>query len=67
MISFLLLILGVFVLFSCFRCEVRLPVPRFSCFLRWDCIVINLPLRAAFAASRRFGVVVFPLFSNSVV
>ena len=33
----------------------------FSCFLKYDCIAINFPLRTAFAASHRFCVVVFSL------
>ena len=61
-ISFLLLTLGFFCSFSsCFRCRVRLSIQCFSCFLRWDCIAINFPLRIAFAASHRFWVIVFYL------
>ena len=63
MISFLLLILGLFCSSfpSCFRCKVRLSIRCFSCFLRWHCIAINFPLRTAFGASHRFWVVVFSL------
>ena len=39
---------------SCFRCKVRLSVRCFSCFLGWDCIAINFPLRTAFAAYHSF-------------
>ena len=63
MISFLLLSLGFVCSFSSsFRCRVRLFIWYFSCFLRYDCITINFPLRTAFAASHRFWIVVF-LFS----
>ena len=59
MISFLLLTLGlVCSLSSCFRCKVSLFIWAFSCFLRWDCIAINFPLRTAFAASQGFWSVV---------
>ena len=44
---------------SCFRYRVRLSVQCFSCFLRYDCIAINFPLRTAFAESHRFWVAVF--------
>ena len=47
---------------SCFRCRVRLFIWDFSCFLRWDWIAINFPLRTAFATPCRFWVVVFLLF-----
>ena len=63
MMSFLLLTLG----FVCssfssyFRCKVRLFIWDVCCFLRYDCIAINFPLRSAFAASHRFWVVVFSL------
>ena len=61
-ISLLLLILGYFCSFSSyFRCKVRLSIWCFSCFLRWDCIAINFPLRTAFVASHRFWVVMFSL------
>ena len=46
---------------SCFRCRVRLSIWCFSCFLRYDCITINLPLRIAFAESHRFWVVMLSL------
>ena len=63
MISFLLLTRGFFCssFSNCFRCKVRLFIWDFSCFLRQDCIAINIPLRTAFAVSHRFGVVVFSL------
>ena len=62
MISFLLLTLGIFGSFSSwFRCRVRLSIRCFSYFLRYDCIAIIFPLRAAFAESYRFGVIVFSL------
>ena len=65
MIYFLLLILGFWCccssFSSCFRYEVRLSVQCFSCFLRWNCIAINFPLRTAFAAPYRFWVVMFSL------
>ena len=46
---------------SYFRCKVRLSIQCFSCFLRYDCIAENFPLRTAFAASHRFWVVLFSL------
>ena len=60
-ISFLLLTLGFFISFfsSCFRCRVRLFIWLFSCFLRYACIAMNLPLSTAFTVSHRFWVVVF--------
>ena len=63
MISFLLLTLCFLCssFSSCFKCRVRLFIWDFSCFLRWDCIAINFPLRTAFAASHRFWVIVFSL------
>ena len=63
MISFLLLTLGFLCSSfpSCFKCRVRLFIWDFSCFLRWDWIAVNFPLRTAFAASHRFWVVVFSL------
>ena len=39
---------------SCFKCKVRLSTRCFSCFLRQDCIAINLPLRISLAESYRF-------------
>ena len=52
----------VVVLFNrCFRCRVRLSIRCISCFLRYDSIAINFPLRNAFAESHRFYVVVFSL------
>ena len=42
---------------SCFRCKVRLFIWDVSCFLRWDCIAKNFPLRTAFAASHRFWII----------
>ena len=61
MISFLLLTLGFFMssFYSCFRCKVRLFIWFFSCFLRYACIAMNLPLNTAFTESHWFGVVVF--------
>jgi len=63
MISFLLLTLGVSCSSfpSCFRLRVRLSIHCFSCFLRCDCITLNLPLRTTFAESHRFCVIVFSL------
>ena len=60
-ISFLLLTLGFFIssFSSCFRCRVRLFIWLFSCFLRYACIAMNLPLSTAFTVSHRFWVVVF--------
>ena len=52
----------VVVLFSsCFRCRVNLSIQCSSCFLRYDCITLNLPLRTAFAESHRFWGTVFSL------
>ena len=63
MITFLLLTLGDFCssFSSCFRCRVRLSTLCSSCFLRYDCIAINFPLRTAFAESHSFWVSVFSL------
>ena len=60
-ISFLLLTLGFFIssFSSCFRCRVRLCILLFSCFLRYACIAMNLPLSTAFTLSHQFWVVVF--------
>ena len=60
-ISFLLLTLRFFIssFSSCFRCRVRLFIWLFSCFLRYTCIAMNLPLSTAFTVSHRFWVVVF--------
>ena len=46
-ISFLLLTLGFFTssFSSCFRCRVKLFMWLFSCFLRYACIAMNLPLQ----------------------
>ena len=44
---------------SCFRCRVRLFIWLFSCFLRYACIAMILPLSTAFTVSHRFWVVVF--------
>src|SRR5574339_164896 len=57
--SFLPLTLGFFISsFSCcFRCRVRLFILLFSCFLRYACIAMNLPLSTAFTVSHRFWVV----------
>ena len=68
MISFLLLILGFLCSSfpSCFKCRVRLFIWDFSCFLRWDCIAINFPLRTAFTASHRFWVIVLSLSFVSI-
>src|SRR5574339_220547 len=59
--SFLPLPLGFFIssFSSCFRCRVRLFICLFSCFVRYACIAMNLPLSTAFTVSHRFGVVVF--------
>ena len=46
---------------SCFKCRIRFFIWDFSCFLRWDWIAINFPIRTAFASSHRFGIVVFSL------
>ena len=59
MISLLLFTLG-FVyssFFSCFRGKVGLFIWDFSCFLRLNCIAINLLLKPAFAESHRFWVI----------
>ena len=60
-IYFLLLTLGFFIssFSSCFRCRVRLFTWLFSCFLRYACIAMILPLSTAFTVSHRFWVVVF--------
>ena len=60
-IYFLLLTLGFFIssFSSCFRCRVRLFIWLFSCFLRYACIAMNLPLSTAYPVSHRFWVVVF--------
>ena len=54
MIFFLLKILGCCCssLSGCFRCNIKLSVRCFSCFLRYACIAINFPLMTAFAASQ---------------
>ena len=64
-ISFLLLTLGFFIysFSSCFRFRVRLFIWLFSCFLRYVCIAMNLPLSTAFTVSHRFWVVVFSFSS----
>ena len=60
MIYFLLLTLRFFLSFtSCFRSKVRLFIWFFSCFLRYACIAMNLPLSTASIESHRFWVVVF--------
>ena len=60
-ISFLLLNLGFFIssFSSCFRCRVRLFIWLVSCFLRYACIAMNVPLSTAFTVSHRFWIVVF--------
>ena len=60
-ISYLLLTLELFVssFSSCFRYRVRLFVWLFSCFLRYACVAMDLPLSTAFTVSHRFWVVVF--------
>ena len=60
-ISFLLLTLGFFIssFSSCFTRRVRLFIWLFSCFLRYTCIAMNLPLSTAFTVSHRFWVVMF--------
>ena len=58
-IYFLLLTLGLFLssVSSCFMCRVRLFIWLFTCFLRYACIAMNLPLSTAFTLSHRFQVV----------
>ena len=58
-ISFLLLTRGFFIssFSGCFRCRVSLFIWRFSYFLRYACIAMNLPLSTAFTVSHRFWVV----------
>ena len=60
-IYFLLLTLGFSIssFSSCFRCRVRLFIWLFSCFLRYACIAMDLPLSTAFTVSHRFWVVMF--------
>ena len=60
-ISFLLLTLGFFIssVYSCFRCRVRLLIWLFSCFLRYACFAMNLPLSTAFIVSTGFGLLCF--------
>ena len=60
-ICFLLLTLEFFIssFSSCFRCRVRLFIWHFSCFLRYACIAMNVPLSTGFTVSHRFWVVVF--------
>ena len=55
-ISLLLLTLGFIIssFSSYFRCRVRLFTWLFSCFLRYACIAMNLPLSTAFTVSHRF-------------
>ena len=67
-ISFLLLTLGFFIssFSSCFRCRARLFIWLFSCFLRYDCIGMNLPLNTAFTVSHRFWVVVISVLLVSM-
>ena len=61
MISFLMLTLGVFVLFPA-ALDVELGcLFNVSCFLRYDCITINFLLRTAFAESCRFWIIMFSL------
>ena len=47
--------------YSCCRCKNKLFTWDFSCFLRWDCIAVNFPLRTAFAASHRFWIIMSSL------
>ena len=63
-ISFLLISLGLvcYTLSGCLRCEVRLFIWAFSCFLRYACIAINFPLRTAFAI-----VFLFDFFDDPLV
>ena len=61
MISFLLLTFLCSSFSSCFKCRVRLFIWDVSCFLRWNWIAVNFPLRTAFAASYRLWVIVFSL------
>ena len=67
-IYFLLLTLGFFLssFSNCFRYRVRLFIWLFSCFLRYACIAMNLPLSTAFTVSHRFWVVVFSFSSFSM-
>jgi len=60
-ISFLLRTLGFFIssFSSCFRHRVRLFIWLFSCFLRYACIAMNLPLSTAFTVCHRVWVVLF--------
>ena len=60
-IYFLLLTLGFFIssFSSCFKYGVRFFIWLFSCFLRYACIAMNLPLSTAFTVSHRSWVVVF--------
>ena len=39
-----------------------MSIQCFSCFLKYVCIAINIPLRSAFASFYRFWVVLFSLF-----
>ena len=68
-IYFLLLTLGFFVSSfpSCFSCRVRFFIWLFSCFLRYACIAMNLPLSTAFTVSNRFWVVVFLFISVHIL
>ena len=61
MISFLLVTLGFFIssFSSCFRCRVKLFIWFLSCFLRYICTAMKLPLSTAFTESHQFWVVVF--------
>jgi len=48
---------------SWFRCRVRLFIWLFSCFLRYACIAMNLPLNTGFTVSHRVWVFCFHLHS----
>ena len=41
--------------------KIKLSIWCFACFLKWNCVAINFPLRTAFAALHRFQVVMFSL------
>ena len=61
MILFLLLTLGFIIscFSTCFQYSVGLFIWLFSCFLRYACFAMNLPLSTGFTESNRFWVVSF--------
>ena len=63
--SFLLLTLGFFIssFSSCFRCWVRSFIWLFSCFLRYACIAMNLPLSTVLQCLTGFGLLCFHFHS----